>query len=308
MKRLIIVPLLALFFVGCNKKEAVHLDFNVASPSNTYSVNDTVKFNITGNPDQLTFYSGEVGHKYIYRERLFAESDHITLTFASNKRYGTLATQPNSMRLLASQKFSGDYSEPALDETEWVDISDAFAFSPIVGNDNYTSSGEVNLLSLENMGLSIDKSKSIYFAFVYQGITGTTQPRWWFNQFDINIIATDGQVLPGADIGSAGWRSVKLSDSPVDWVIDGTPATRIRYQGGGAAVGSNDAWIITSAINLTAVQPDAGEALKNMSTRMDEYSHVYTTPGTYTVTFVASNQNVYGGDKVVKELEITITP
>lgn len=305
MKRLIIVSMLALLFAGCNKKEAVQLDFNVAALKDTYSVNDTVTFNIAGNPDQLTFYSGEVGHKYIYKERLFAESDHITLTFASNKRYGTLATQPNSMRLLASQKFSGDYSEQALDEAEWIDISEAFEFSPMVGNDNYTSSGEINLLTLENIGLSIDKAKPIYFAFVYQGITGTTQPRWWFNQFDINIIATDGQVLPGANIGSIGWKSIKLGSSPVDWVIE---AARIRYQGGGAAVASNDAWIITSAINLTAVQPDTGEALKNMSTRMDEYTYVYTTPGTYTVTFVASNQNVYGGEKVMKELEITITP
>ena len=299
---------MALFFASCNKKEAVHLDFNVGSSSNTYRVDDTVRFKIMGNPDQLTFYSGEVGHKYIYKERLFAESDDITLTFASNKRYGTLATQPNSMRLLASQEFSGDYSEQALDEAEWVDISEAFEFSPIVGGDNYTRSGEVNLLTLESIGLAVDKTKPIYFAFVYQGISGTTQPRWWFNQFDIKIIATDGQILPGANIGSVGWKSVKLGASPVDWVIDGTPATRIRYQGGGAAVGSNDAWIITSAINLTAVQPDAGEALKNMSTRIDEYSYVYTTPGTYTVTFVASNQNVYGGDKVIKELEIIITP
>lgn len=305
MKRLIIVSLLALLFAGCNKKEAIHLDFNASSPKTTYRVNDTVTFNLNGNPDQLTFYSGEVGHKYVYRERLFAESDHITLTFASNKRYGTLDTQPNSMRLLASQEFNGDYSVQVLDESEWVDISEAFAFSPIVGNDDYTSSGEVNLLTLADIGLSIDKAKPIYFAFVYQGITGTTQPRWWFNQFDINIIATDGQVLPGTHIGSAGWRSIKLGTSPVDWVIEDG---RIRYQGGNAQIASNDVWIVSSALNLTAVQPDAGVALKNMSTRMDAYSHVYTTPGTYTVTFVASNQNVYGGDKVIKEVEITITP
>lgn len=305
MKRLILISIVAFSFMGCNKKEAVHLDLNVVSLSTTYSVGDTVRFHIAGNPDQLTFYSGEVGQKYIYRDRLFAESSHITLEFSSNKRYGTVATQPNSMRLLASQEFGGDYSGQGLDEADWVNISEAFDFSAIVGNDNYTSSGEVNLLALEDLGLTIDKTKPIYFAFVYQGVAGTTQPRWWFNQFDIKTIVDDGQEVAVAGMGNVGWRSVKLGTSPVDWVIE---STRIRYAGGNAEVADNDAWIITSALNLTAVQPDAGLALKNMSTRMDEYNHVYTTPGTYTVTFVASNQNVYGGDKVIKELEITIKP
>lgn len=296
---------MALFVMGCNKKEAVELDFDAVPTAKSYNVGDTVRFDIVGNPDQLTFYSGEVGHKYIYKDRLNAESNNITLEFASNKRYGTLATQPNSMRLLASQGFDGVYTAENLDETEWVDISEAFVFSAIVGNDNYTSSGEVNLLALEDFGLIVDKSKPIYFALVYQGITGTTQPRWWFNQFDIKTIVDDGQILPVADIGTVGWKSVKLHDSPVDWIVE---SLRIRYQGGGAAVLSNDAWIITSALNLTAVQPDLGIALKNMSTRMDEFTHVYNEPGIYTVTFVASNENVYGGEKVIKEMEITVNP
>lgn len=217
MKKLFLLSIIALGLSSCNKKEAVELKFNVAPEKTSYKVNDTVTFNVSGNPDQLTFYSGEVGHKYEYRDRLVAESKNITLEFASNKRYGTLSTQPNSMKLLASQKFNGTYTEANINEADWVDISSAFTFSEIVGNDNYISSGVVNLLSLENLGLKIDNSKPIYFAFKYQGLTGTTQPRWWFNQFDIKTIVADGQILSVAGIGTAGWKSVKLGTSPIDW-------------------------------------------------------------------------------------------
>ncbi|WP_187774870.1 DUF5017 domain-containing protein [Pedobacter sp. BS3] len=58
----------------------------------------------------------------------------------------------------------------------------------------------------------------------------------------------------------------------------------------------------------TSVRTDIGVPLKNMSTRMDSYSYIYTAAGTYKVTFVASNTTVYGSKTDVKELEITIEP
>lgn len=307
-KKLLIIPALLMILAGCNKKEVTKLDFEVRTDKASYHVNDTVNFIFSGNPEQLSFFSGEEGHKYIYKDRTFVESNLITLEFATNRRYGSDVDQPQSLRLFASQTFNGIYTAENIDEAEdWVDITDAFTLSIPKGDDTYTSSGIVNLTELSSQGFNLDKSKPVYFAFRYRGVTGTTQPRWWVNKFDIKTVTTDSQILTVTDIANGGWTPIKvLPESPVNWVF-GTDNI-LKFQGGNAAVLSNHVWVLTKGLNLTKVQPDAGVALKNMSTKMDSYPYVFTEPGTYTVTFIASNVNVYGESKVIKNVEITVNP
>lgn len=308
MKRLYILPLLLIGLGGCNKKEVVTLNFDVKPEKTTYKKGEPVNFLITGNPDQVSFFSGEEGHKYQYKDRTQAQSDNITLEFATNRRYGSDAQQPQSLRFLVSQTFNGKYEAASIVPTEWTDVTSAFTLSGLQATDAaYVSSGVVNLTSLSSLGFTLDKAKPIYFAFKYTGVTGSTQPRWWINKFDIKTTTTDGQVLAVASIGTAGWTQVKvLPTSPVNWVF-GTDNT-VKFQGGGATVADNQVWAITKGLSLTKVQPDAGVALKNMSTRMDNYSYTYNTAGTYTVTFVASNVNVYGESKTIKEVQVKIEP
>ncbi len=308
MKKLYILPLLLIGLGGCNKKEVVTLKFDVKPEKATYKKGESVNFLITGNPEQISFFSGEEGHKYQYKDRTQAQSDNITLEFATNRRYGTDAQQPQSLRLLVSQTFNGKYEATSINPTEWIDVTSSFTLSGLQSTDAaYVSSGVVNLTSLSSLGFTLDKAKPIYFAFKYTGVTGSTQPRWWVNKFDIKTTTTDGQVLPVASISSAGWTPVKvLTTSPVNWVF-GTDNI-LKFQGGGATVGSNQVWAVSNGLNLTKVQPDAGVALKNMSTRMDNYNYTYNTVGTYTVTFVASNINVYGESKTIKEVQVTIEP
>ncbi|ADY50650.1 hypothetical protein Pedsa_0062 [Pseudopedobacter saltans DSM 12145] len=308
MKKLFLMSIIALGLLSCNKKEAVELKFNVEPTKTSYKVNDTVTFKVSGNPDQLIFYSGEEGRQYIYKDRLFAESDEITLEFATHKRYGTAAAQPNTISLFASQKYNG--AKTTFSEQDWVDISSAFTFSPFDGAENYTPSGVVNLLQLSNLGLNIDKEKPIYFAFKYQGLSNaSTQPRIFINKFDIKTKTKEGKVIPVLTLATGGWSSLKIGNTAVDWIIDGgSNTTRLRNQGAAANAPANESWVMTKGFFLTSVIPDRGVALKNMSTRIGEYNYVFTKAGTYKVTFVASNENVYGGDKVIKELEIVVNP
>lgn len=309
MKKIFILPVLLMILASCNKKEVTELNFEVNPEKANYEVGDTVKFNLSGNPEQLVFFSGEEGHKYIYKDRTTAESDLITLEFATNRRYGSDSQQPESLTLFASQKFNGKYKAESIDaDADWTNITSAFTLSGSQSNnDTYVSSGVVNLTELSSVGFNLDKTMPIYFAFRYKGVTGFTQPRWWINKFDIKTTTTDGQILVVADIASAGWTPVKvLPTSPVNWTF-GTDNI-LKYQGGGGTTGSNEVWAVSNALNLTKVQPDSGTPLKNMSTRLDEYSYVFTKAGTYKVTFVASNINVYGESKVIKEIEILVNP
>lgn len=308
MKKIYLFSLLLIGLGGCNKKEVPVLNFDVKPEKSTYKVGQPVNFLITGNPEQVQFFSGEEGKKYIYKDRTQAESDKITLEFATNRRYGLDAQQPNSLKVLASQAFNGKYEAASINVAQWIDVTSAFTLSGIQSTDAaYVSSGVVNLTTLSTVGLTLDKAKPIYFAFRYNGTTGTTQPRWWVNKFDVKTTTSDGQVLPIATISSATWTPVKvLPTSPVNWTFGSDNI--LKFQGGGATVGSNEVWAISGGLNLTKVKPDAGVALKNMSTRMDNYSYTYTAAGTYTVTFVASNANIYGESKTVKEVKVVIEP
>src|SRR5690606_19573817 len=102
---------------------------------------------------------------------------------------------------------------------------------------------------------------------------------------------------------SGGWTSVVFNNSPVNWVFN---TSGLRFQGGGAAVGSNHVWSISKGLNLNAVDPDKGVALKNMSTRIDSFTHKYEKPGTYHVVFVGANTTVYGDSRSIKEFTIII--
>jgi hypothetical protein len=85
----------------------------------------------------------------------------------------------------------------------------------------------------------------------------------------------------------------------------------------------NDDWLITTKVNLKVVRPDAGITIKNevnaafpgMNYLYDkipgvyaQYLYFFKTPGVYNVTFIGANLNNNKNDKVVNQLQITVTP
>lgn len=70
-------------------------------------------------------------------------------------------------------------------------------------------------------------------------------------------------------------------------------------------------WAITKAISLDQVDmgPDWSRAIKGISnSKLEEFTYTYSEPGTYTVSFVASNNTIDDVKMVVRELTITIEP
>ena len=56
-----------LLMASCQHDVIYEADYNVTlDKENTYYVGEPVKFNITGEVDNLLFYSGETGHQYRY--------------------------------------------------------------------------------------------------------------------------------------------------------------------------------------------------------------------------------------------------
>ncbi|MDR6782107.1 hypothetical protein ABIE26_001404 [Pedobacter africanus] len=74
MNKIFILPVLLLILMGCNKKEVVAPDFKVSTENDktAFKVDEQINFNFSGNPNYITFYSGEDGRMYEFRERITA--------------------------------------------------------------------------------------------------------------------------------------------------------------------------------------------------------------------------------------------
>ncbi|QEK51060.1 hypothetical protein FYC62_04760 [Pedobacter aquae] len=116
------------------------------------------------------------------------------------------------------------------------------------------------------------------------------------------------RILLGLIIFNLTVAHAAISVSPLlgDHMVLQRNSTVLQIAGGTSTALSNQVWAVSNAVNLTRVKPDVGVALKNMSSRLDEYTFVYTQPGTYKVAFEAFNINVYGESRAIKELEVNV--
>jgi hypothetical protein len=73
---------------------------------------------------------------------------------------------------------------------------------------------------------------------------------------------------------------------------------------------TSEHWAVSKAINTESVNlgPDWSSPLRGITTssKLTEYSYTYTKAGTYTVTFVASNNTIDQVKKVVRQITLTI--
>ncbi len=105
---------------------------------------------------------------------------------------------------------------------------------------------------------------------------------------------------------SPGWVGYRVSGGP-NWVVAASPSITGPASVAGSTSNSN-AWMFSGPIKLNRVSGDVGTAIKEASTRVDNYNFTYTTPGEYTATFRAANTNRYGSGDIVKQIKITVTP
>ena len=68
MKYITLILLLSTLF-GCKKVNDTGVtDFNVSLDKSTFNIGEEVVFKLSGNPFQISFYSGEAGKDYLYKD------------------------------------------------------------------------------------------------------------------------------------------------------------------------------------------------------------------------------------------------
>lgn len=322
------------FLVSCNDLDVDDsVDFNVSLASdNTYEAGDPVVFNFDGNPDYITWWSGEEGHKYANRERTelpLEEIESVTLSFEAQARYGKVT---NTLSLFVGD-FPGLSKDVATDDSRVADFeSDATLLS---GNGELLESKFSNRMAT-SFDLTPYSTSEMTLAFHYKAdFDGTSAlKRWDFYSVAITTIYKNGNTttLNLSDLGlqtfdrnpNTNPKHAQQGDPYFDnssgsssctgvWDLRSslTRVNSFMYLGGGTNetdyTNNADDWLFTKSLKFNTCDPDENSGvLKNINVRLPSYSYVYTQPGTYTVTFIAGNQNVYGSARTIKEVTFTI--
>lgn len=279
----------AISAVSCMNDEAPDAYLGVSLDQDEYKAGTPVTFCFEGDPDNIVFYSGENGHRYENRHRTEADCS-IYFDFSTQVRSGDIK---KNLKVYLSTDFSGIYDAADVQAAEWTDISDCFRFS--TGQDNFPS-GELMLdRYLENIG-----EEGIFFiAFRYTGNAN----QWIIRSSDVDIMTPENVRTVMADMSSIGWRTVDCGNPEASWDFNGSRL----YFNGNVNADDNDDWAISTALHAKKVDPDKGTALKNLSTRMNQFTYTYNEPGTYRAVFETSSVWYSGGSHSISEIEVKIT-
>lgn len=298
MKVLSLAIIALLAFSACQKMAVDAPAFDATVQKATVKVGDTVRFALAGNPDFITFYSGEPGFNYEFRNRT-SEAGTPQLTFTSFQQN---TGQTGTLRLLASTDFNGKADAAGVTAAAWTDITSRATLS--TGSDN-TASGTVNLSDF----LAADKP--LYLAFRYTGYFHATlkQPTWTVRTFNVNNVLADGSASPVTVAGETGWLAVDVKNPSVVWSVPTSGQVSINGTGTASVNTDNEDWVISKPLDLKKVVPNVGISIKTLNaSRLTAYTYIFRKPGTFRATFRAFNNNIEAQKEVVKTVELTVTP
>lgn len=300
MKRINIILLFAVVFVSCQKRYEVPSlsSFDVVSEKKIYNVGDTVKFKISGEPENIVFWSGEFGKSYENRDRVKAEVNKLIINFRSHCQLGANRGDNSIIHLKVSKDFTGNYTDTDVSGANWINVKDRADWSP--GTDQWPS-GDVDITDL------LSEDEDAYIAFQYDTKVVGNHDQWIIRSFDISGYTKDGLKTSVMTLSDGGWQKVNLlpiTSGTVGWTVSSAQLVTNRSN-----TSPKSDWVISrvfKGIGKIDVVPDKGTTIKNITKNVTEYSYQFEKAGTYKVTFVATNSTFKGIEQKVKEFDIKI--
>lgn len=311
MKKIIGTISLMACLWACKKGSVTSPEFDVVADRQTIKANETVNFSFSGQPDFITFYSGEAGKQYANSAR-YSALGKATLEFSSSNANGS---QQNTMALLVSTDFQGkgvDNSTTVsnIGKATWTNITSRAVLATAAS----TPSGQIDLTDFATA------NKPVYIAFKYTGASGSTQKKWNIISPKVTNTLSDGRAFIVADhtaaaisnngntnIVSPGWVSSNVLNT-YNWTLSSATWSITGATSAALATAPAEAWLFSGPIDLQKTVPDFGTVIKDITNAAVPYAYTFKTAGTYKVTFVGTNNNVYGSKSQVRELTITVTP
>jgi hypothetical protein len=320
MKKYVFVSALfaALVSMSCENQDYVKADYNVRlNETNTYRAGEPVRFDISGNVDNLLFYSGEVGHEYKYYNRyVVAPSDIRAAQFVMDIQcmYGY-----DALDIYLSDTFEGLSGLDAEADRNRIREMVENGMEGWVKCDYQDGTQRVWYTHEFDLKEYVDKCSIALHWHPTRTNPETeaaiSQRTYWINA---DLITDFGQGANSVNIRNIEWTPVMMNSyydadpyvinkgngyfnfnkSGADLILQGVSNTELDFD--------IDGWLISDPMPLTAVQNDQPLVIKDMQNYMTSYEYTWEKPGTYVVTFVGINTNYAGDSKLVKEFKITV--
>ncbi len=275
----------------------------------TVEVGKPITFNFTGDPDFITFYSGESGHEYSKRNFLEIPIDKINskIKFKVEPQYGKIE---GTLRVFLSTTFKG------------LKGNDKQKDSVEIANHNWTEiSASCNLPTASkkkvNVEVPIDDylgKNKLTIAFQYKTESNTqSQPTWIISDLRVENTLKKTGVISSIPTTSMGLKPFDmLSGKPYDsnkksgvWNLSKIKK-EVRIQSSKVGAPLNNDWLISNPILINSRKGDKGVAIKKMSVDLDFYKYTFKKAGVYTITFVARNANYETSSEIVKHILIKV--
>jgi hypothetical protein len=342
--------LMVMSTVSCTKYDGNNSPdgFDVNTAKLTYKVGDSVLFNFSGQPDEITFYSGESGKQYNNINRNSAAGIN-KLVFQTSMQQGVLSSS-DSLQLYISTNLNG-YDATSIQNATWTNITSrntkwpttlatTFTISDSIDISDFNKADFINIAfrvlgkkdpvnpqrkwQIQNLSLTNNQPDGTQYQLFSAPFAGTANPSS-FQYTGWVQASVKNNTLPGFNAWNVGTSGISTLDSvrnsngiaiKTAYPIQFDPGTTVNND-------DNEDWLITTKTSLKTIRPDAGVTIKNEVNAAFagleyvynkipgvyvRYLYKYNTPGVYNITFVASNLNQNNIQSVVKTIQLTIIP
>ncbi len=311
MRNLIFLFIMFIFF-SCKKEvDDVTFDVNVEA-ANMLQAGQPVVFNITGNPNYITFFSGENGFNYNHRNTTNLNEAGLKAFLRFTAKVEVAAVN-NSLSLLMSESFKGlagnNYKTDSttIVDTQWDNLSTLAALPTAV---NQEKAIEVDITNYLN------KQATVAFKYAVTPSATVQQPKWTISNFRIVLQLANGYERESQD-------SLRRGFLPFDFNNKTAPYTNSAAAGrwnittnqksfvmtntaAGLTQVSNLDYVISRPMLLNTVSPDFGVTVKSVKDRINSYSYVFEKPGVYNVVFVAKNADSESEKEIIKRITVDV--
>lgn len=311
--------LIVISFNACQKEEAPDVNFDVTVDNNIHSLADTVQFNFTGNPDVITFYSGEPGRNFDYKDRTIRTDGIFKLGFQirCDDPTGFTAIANNNFKVLVSNNYLASYSTASdinvaasqdsamVNKATWIDVTSRFSL-PSTGTIStfYTVLADLSDIARTSVNPLYIAFKCDGNSFGSLGANGIT-----IGSLSLSSAYADGtvanyNVVPGGTV-STTWKILKLANTANSWA---TSSTQLKFTSAATSVYSED-WAISNGFSPSLAIPDVAVPIKNITNKpISSYRYKFPKAGDYKVVFMASNNRANSIKPKIKEIYLTINP
>lgn len=315
MLRLCGVAVVALVAVACEDNKTVTVpDFGVKAAKPIVRVGERAVFDFEGAANIISFYSGEEGSDYDYKDQSRILPATMYLSFSTRTYAGTTGA-PNPARLpfYYSTDFSGNYTLEDVEAATWHEITDLFTMPDDTPMELPAGSVCMNDFFAE--------SETIYLAYYYEveaydSAKNNGRTQWYVQNFLITGV-TDNDAATVYDQSTAGWTLVykegyfnENGDACEVCSMPDVNSSRILFRSEFKPTVDHKVWCVSGAIkkvedvNLGFDRPTSIKSFADPT--MTSYYHIYNTPGTYTATFIGVNASVYGREEVVRQVDVEV--